>query len=164
MKGYSQFLDVLEKISKGLVAVMFSAMTLIMIYQVVLRYCFHASNVWSEEISRYLFVYIVLIASFLAIRNYSHLQVDVLINSLSPRAKCRATILCTAVGLVFLIALTYAGVTHCMYTYHSISPALKTSMIYFYASIPIGGMLMILASIEVIGKQIAEWKQLKEVA
>lgn len=39
-------------------------MVAVMFYQVVLRYCFNKSNIWSEEITRYMFVYVSLLASF----------------------------------------------------------------------------------------------------
>lgn len=40
LKGYSKFLDVLEKIEKFLLALAVAAMLMVMAYQVVLRYVF----------------------------------------------------------------------------------------------------------------------------
>lgn len=160
MKLYSRMLDLLEKICRAAIAFMFCVMTVVMIYQVIMRYVFNSANAWSEEIARYLFIYIVLLASFLAVRRYSHLQVDVFINMLRPRLKCLATIVCTLAGMVFLAVLTYAGFSLCQSITHSVSPALKLSMVYFYAAIPLGGILMFLASIEVVFHQASEYRRL----
>ena len=54
LSKYSRFLDVIEKIEKVLLALSVSVMTVVIIYQVVLRYVFSASNAWSEELARYL--------------------------------------------------------------------------------------------------------------
>ena len=72
LKGYSKFLDVLEKIEKFLLALAVAAMLMVMAYQVVLRYVFSAANTWSEELARYLFIFEVMIAAAIAVRRNSH--------------------------------------------------------------------------------------------
>ncbi len=59
---YSKFLDKLETLEKILLAASSAAMVVIIVYQVILRYCFNASNSWSEELARYLFIYDVMLA------------------------------------------------------------------------------------------------------
>ena len=54
IKAYSKFLDILEKIQRVILTVSVPAMVLIMFYQVVMRYVFHNSPAWSEELVRYL--------------------------------------------------------------------------------------------------------------
>ena len=56
IKAYSKFLDILEKIQRVILTVSVPAMVLIMFYQVVMRYVFHNSPAWSEELVRYLFI------------------------------------------------------------------------------------------------------------
>ena len=60
---YSKFLDKLETLEKILLAASSAAMVVIIVYQVILRYCFNASNSWSEELARYLFIYDVMLDS-----------------------------------------------------------------------------------------------------
>ena len=60
MKGYGKFLDGIEKIEKLFLAVTVAIMIIVIIYQVILRYVFSASNAWSEELARYLFIYDVI--------------------------------------------------------------------------------------------------------
>ena len=62
MKGYGKFLDGIEKIEKLFLAVTVAIMIIVIIYQVILRYVFSASNAWSEELARYLFIYDVMVA------------------------------------------------------------------------------------------------------
>ncbi|MBQ7084273.1 MAG: TRAP transporter small permease [Anaerotignum sp.] len=153
-KMYSKFLDKLEMIEKFILAITSAAMVVIIVYQVFLRYCLHASNAWSEELARYLFIYDVMIAAAIAIRRNSHLQVDFLINLLKPKAKAIFTIIATLVGMVFLVCLFSYSITLCQASMNNISPGVGVSMAIPYASMPIGAVLMILTSIEVILKNI----------
>lgn len=149
---YSKFLDKLESVEKVLLAVSSFAMVVIITYQVILRYCFSASNSWSEELTRYIFIYDVMIAAAMAIRKNSHLQVDFLINLMKPKMKAIFTIIATLVGAVFLAFLFMYTLTLCQASAHNISPGTGVSMAVPYAAMPIGAILMILTSIEVILK------------
>lgn len=155
-KMYSKFLDKLEMVEKFLLAVTSAVMVAIIVYQVILRYCFHSSNAWSEELARYLFIYDVMIASAIAIRRNSHLQVDFLINLLKPKARAIFTIVATIVGMVFLGFLFSYSLTLCTASMANISPGVGVSMSVPYASMPIGAVLMILTSIEVVLKNIEQ--------
>lgn len=162
LKWYSKFLDKLELIEKVLLAVTMAIMVIVMIYQVILRYVFSASNSWSEELARYLFIYDVMIAAAVATRRNSHLQVDFLINLLKPKVKVLFTIGATVAGMVFLGFLFKYSITLCQTAINNVSAGLKISMSIPYLCIPIGVVLMLLTSIEVILKQVFQMKELEK--
>ena len=130
-------------------------MIIVITYQVILRYVFSASNAWSEELARYLFIYDVMVAAAIATRRNSHLQVDAFIGILKPRTKAIYTVIATIVGIVFLVFLFCYSVVLCQAAAVNVSAGLKIPM-----SVPIGAVLMILTSIEVIMKQLAEIAEL----
>ena len=51
LRGYSKFLDVLEKVEKAILAVTVGIMVIIIAYQVIMRYIFAHANSWSEELA-----------------------------------------------------------------------------------------------------------------
>ena len=134
-------------------------MIIIMVYQVILRYIFSNANAWSEELARYLFVFEVMIASAIAVRKNSHLQIDVLIGQLRPKAKCVFTICSTVVGMVFLAFLLMYSIQLVKTGGTNTSVGLQIPMSVPYLSIPIGTILMLLASVEVILKNIEQLKE-----
>ena len=93
LNGYTKFMDVLEKILRWILGISMAVMVAVIFYQVILRYVFHNSNIWSEELARYLMCYAVLFGAAIAVRKGSHLQVDFLINMLPERARCIAVTL-----------------------------------------------------------------------
>ena len=164
LKGYSKFLDVLEKVEKALLAIAVAAMILAMVYQVVLRYIFAMSNTWSEELARYLFIFEVMLAAAIAIRRNSHLQIDVLLNLLKPKIKRVFTLCSTMVGIVFLDFLLVYSIQLVKTGATNTSVGLQIPMSIPYSCILIGVVLMILTSIEVILKNIEGLKGTEESA
>ncbi len=162
LKSYSGFMDVLEKILRWIIGISMVVMVAVIFYQVVLRYVFHNSNIWSEELARYLMCYVVLFGAAIAIRKCSHLQVDFLINMLPERARCIAMTICTLAGDAFLVFFLIHGISLCQGTTNSISSGTGIPMSYVYACLPIGAVLMLLASVEVILKELVKFTELGE--
>ena len=158
LKVYSKCLDVLEKIQKAVLAITVPVMVFVMLYQVILRYVFAHSNSWSEEVTRYLFIFNVMLASAIAVRRNSHLQIDILINCFSPKVKRIFTIIATLAGIVFLVLLFQYSLQLCTQAASNISPGVGISMAVPYAAMPIGIVLMILTSIEVVLENIVKFR------
>ena len=159
LKGYSKFLDLIEKIEKVFLAAAMVVMIVDMTYQVIMRYVFSAANAWSEELAKYLFIFEVMIAAAIAIRKNSHLQIDVLINCFKPRTKVWFTLVSTLVGMVFLVFLLIYSIGLVQTGGSNISVGLNIPMSIPYASIPIGVVLMLLTSVEVVLKSIEDLKE-----
>lgn len=157
--SFSKGMDVLEKILRVILGLAMLVMLAVMVYQVILRYIFHASNIWSEELARYLMCYSVLLGAVIAIRKGSHLQVDVLLNLLKPRARHIAVVICTLAGMIFLGYFFSYGLDLCQSTMKSISAGTGIPMGYVYACLPIGAALMILASVEVILRELVAFTE-----
>jgi TRAP-type transport system small permease protein len=84
----------LKKISKlangtlNILVVLSLAMMSILVFgNVVLRYIFNSGITWSEEMSRFLFVWMVFLGAIAALRENMHLGVDIVINALPRKAK-----------------------------------------------------------------------------
>ena len=163
MKAYSKFLDILEKIEFVIIAVAIIVMIFAMMDQVIMRYVFSKANSWSDELTRYLFIYTVMFGASIAVRRNSHLQIDLIIGRLKPRSKAIFTIVTTVVGIVFLVMLTMYSFALCEQGATNTSAGLGISMNIPYMALPIGCVLMILTSIEVLFKNIAALKTGEEV-
>lgn len=160
LKGYSKFLDALEKVEKAILAITVAIMIIIITYQVIMRYVFANANSWSEELARYLFIYDVMIGAAMAIRRNSHLQIDILINLMKPKARILLSIVATLAGMVFIGFLFAYSITLVQTGARTMSAGLGIPMSIPYACMPIGLVLMFLTSIEFIFKNIEELRAL----
>lgn len=77
----------MDKLFKGidcLTGILTGLMVLFVFLNVVLRTFFNSGLTWSEELSRYLFVYVTYIGAISAMRANAHLGVDTLISRVKP--------------------------------------------------------------------------------
>jgi len=86
-----------------LMVVALAAMVLLVFGNVVLRYGFNSGITVSEEISRWLFVWLAFMGAVVALKNHDHLGTDVLVSRL-PAAGKRA---CLAVALLAMLYVTW---------------------------------------------------------
>lgn len=155
LEAYTKFLNAVEFVIRKIIGILMALMVAVMFYQVILRYVFNSSNIWSEEITRYMFVYVSLLGSFVAVRRNSHLKVDFFVGLLKGNVYRYFTIITSIGVLLFLIYLCPLSFKLSMDTMKSVSPGLNLPMGYVYLAVPIGSVLMILGMIELILKKLA---------
>ena len=148
---YSRFLDGVQKIIKVLEIVLLAAITLIMVYQCIMRYIFNNSQPWCEELALYLSIYSVFLGIPIAARRDSHLQVDFLLTFMSEKIRYLISAISSVAAVVFMIFF-------CQYSMSLISHAtgasttLPLKMRDVYYAFPIGAVLLILFSVDVAAK------------
>ena len=143
-------LDKLEKFILGILALLFAVMVIAFFYQIVMRFVFQAANSWSEELTRYSFIWMSMLGSAIATRRSRNIDVDFLVN-LMPRAlKIINSIFTKILIIAFLLVITIYGLNLVGMTFKQLSPGLRLPMAYMYASVPTGGILMLIFTMEII--------------
>lgn len=69
------------------IALSLALMAILVFGNVVLRYAFNSGITWSEEMSRFLFVWMVFLGAIAALKDNMHLGMDIVINFLPKAAK-----------------------------------------------------------------------------
>jgi C4-dicarboxylate transporter DctQ subunit len=115
-----------------------------LVMNVGLRYLFHASMVWVEELSIYLMIWTSFLAAAVAFREGAHVSFTVLIDKLPKRIRGNIIFFNHVVILGFLAIMVYYGFLFAMVNWGQQTPAMRISKGIPYLSIPVGGILMIL--------------------
>jgi TRAP-type C4-dicarboxylate transport system permease small subunit len=144
---YSRFLDAVQKVLKVLEIILLAAITLIMVYQCVMRYCFQHAQPWCEELSLYLMIYSVFLGIPIAVRRDSHLQVDFLLNFIPERSRHLISAISSVAAIVFMVVFCVYGISLIQHATGA-STTLPLRMRDIYYSFPIGAVLMILFCVE----------------
>jgi TRAP-type transport system small permease protein len=142
----------LDKLLKGLRAILrwFSvASMLIMLFvifgQVVTRYLFNFTPDWSEELSRYLFVWVVFLGSALIMGESGHLAVEFLPLKFKGRPfGAFLDIVINISSYIFIGILFWQGLRMTRVMTFQMSPGMDIPMSYIYVVIPISCVLMLL--------------------
>lgn len=83
----SRFVALLNRAIDVLAIALFTILFGVVLLQVGFRYILDSPLVWSEELSRYLFIWISLLGWTLAARNKTHINVVLLLNLCPPRLR-----------------------------------------------------------------------------
>lgn len=141
-------------------------MTILVFIQVVMRYVFRNSLSWSEELARYIFLWLSWIGASYAVKERSHFRVEMFANKLKGRSRQVFELFVLLVWFGFCVFLAYQGsaVTRHLLTRGQISAAMEIPMAYAYASVPVGAGLMALRLIVEIRRLFAKRPDLEEAA
>jgi TRAP-type C4-dicarboxylate transport system permease small subunit len=103
---FDRSLNSLMRRLDALIGMILAVMVVLVFGNVVLRYGFNSGIAVSEEVSRYLFIWLTFIGAVVAVHEHAHLGVDSLLRMLPRRGKlfCVVTselLMLAAVGLLF---------------------------------------------------------------
>jgi len=155
-----RFLD--EHGEESLCVVFLTIMAVIIGWQVVMRYIFESSVSWSEELSRYLCIWLVFLGSSFGVRKNRHICVDALYSVLPPKP---ALLLAGAADVLFMLFAFYIvyhgfGVLNRILDTGQASPAMEVSMGLVYSALPIGFSLIIIRLLQSVCLKIRDFRAL----
>jgi TRAP-type C4-dicarboxylate transport system permease small subunit len=142
----------------GLVLLML-AMVIDVSWQVMSRYLLQKPSSYTEEIARFLLIWISFLGASYAYRQQQHLGIDLLTAKLEGNKKRWASLFSYGVcGVFALLVLSYGGSQLVLLTLElqQVSGALGLPMFYIYSVIPLSGFLMLFYSAYFICQQ---WQQ-----
>ena len=144
--------EILTKIKKGMnfllsriAAVLLSAMTLLVLYQVFTRYVLNSPAAFTEEIVRYLLIWTGFIGAAYAFSTRQHMALVLVRDKLSPGRKKVLMTVIDALILVFVIII--GGTKLALSAVKEYSALLGISRGLVYSMAPISGVFIVLAQI-----------------
>jgi TRAP-type C4-dicarboxylate transport system permease small subunit len=97
-----------------------------------MRYGFNSGITLSEELSRWLFVWMTFMGAIVALREHGHLGTDMLVGKLSPRGK-KFCLGLTYVLMLWMCALLFSGAyQQAVINWDSTSAVMEVSMAWVY--------------------------------
>lgn len=131
-----------------LMASCLAVMAILVFGNVILRYAFSSGITWSEEVSRFLFVWMTFLGAIAALKENKHLNVDMFVNKLPKNIKVVVLILGQLVMLGVLWLLLEGTWKMTLMSVSSLAPATGLPLSYVYgvgivASIGMGALVLI---------------------
>jgi len=111
--------------------------------QILFRYIFHLSLAWSEEIARYLFLWLASLACAYAFKTRSHFALRFLVDHLGRKIQGWIDILVVFIVSAFLLLFIWKALEFSIGMAQQIAPSTKISMAIPYSSSWVGGILML---------------------
>jgi TRAP-type C4-dicarboxylate transport system permease small subunit len=127
-------------------------MSVVILVQVFLRYVVMSSLPWSEELARYLMVWIGLMGASLALQEGRHIEVTLLLDRVPPRVRKVLTGIALVAVVWFLWLILQQGLVLAGNIWLQRSPALNLPMVVPYAAIPLGAVFMVIQVLLALGR------------
>lgn len=150
MKKVYNFFDKLIRWGAYIAGALILLTTVMTFYEVVSRSFFNKPTAWATELSVYAVIGSCFLGSAFAVRTYSHITVDLLINNVNDRQKTLLAYFSNSLGLLFSVIFTVYGALHVMKTYSlgvTSSSLLRVPMYLPESVLPVGGALLCIAFI-----------------
>lgn len=132
-------------IGKFLVILM-TLMVLNVTWQVVSRYVFQSPSSFTDELSRYMLIWVGMLgAAYVAGKN-EHLAIDILLTKLAEKAQDKLMIVINCCTLIFALVVMVIGGSNLVYLTFILeqkSAVLQIPLAYIYGIIPFSGLLVI---------------------
>lgn len=149
MMSFAQpLLTLLQRIERGLDAIIqpvvfagMAALIGVITLQIVSRVLFSAVG-WTEEVARFLLVWITFLAGTLAFQRGRHIAVTFAVDALPLPLRKLARLAALAIVLAFMVTLVVIGHRYMQVQSFQKSAALRLSMTYVYAVIPLSAGIM----------------------
>jgi TRAP-type C4-dicarboxylate transport system permease small subunit len=121
--------------------VILSVLTVVVIFvQVFMRYVLGSSLVWSEELARYAFIWLIYIGVSYGVKRQAHISVDALSMVLNRTGKFILEFAANIAFLAFAVILTYFGYKVAIEVTR-LSPAMGIPLMWVYLAPTVGFLL-----------------------
>jgi len=124
--GYCKFLE-------AVIAIFLLVMVVLVFGNVVLRYGFNSGISISEEVSRWLFVWLTFLGGVVAIHEHAHLGTEMLVSHLGPTGKK----VCLVIGYVLMLGICWllfrGALEQTKINWDNSAPSSGLSMAWFYS-------------------------------
>ena len=148
----------LSHVVEGLLLVMMVVLCADVFLGVFSRYVIGRTFTWYDEIARLLFVWIVFLGAAVGVRRGVHFRLHLLVDRFSPAVRRAVHVLGLLVLVGFGLLLIQQGWKLVELGQFQRTPVMGLSKRYVYASVPTGGLLIILYSLPQL------WRALRDAS
>lgn len=136
-----------EDITSGLAL---AGVVILLFIQVIMRYVFHNSMAWTEELSRYFFLYMVYLSTSLAAKQRTHIRVTAQFKLFPERFKKYFLLFADFIWVCLCLVFSYQGfkLVINMADKPLISPVLAFDLKWVFLIIPISFLLQVIRVIQ----------------
>ena len=152
LAGYYRLLQFLLTLLMGLLIVPVSMQVLSRYTGLIPRY------IWTEEVARFCFMWIIMLGAMIAVRDGTHFDVDVLPHSSNPLVELIMKLIVYAVMLAVAVTFVMWGYDFAVLGSRQQSEISGLPMLTIYIAWPIAGATWILFLVEKVWDDINEYR------
>ena len=134
----------LNSVVDSAVILLISSMVVVVFAQVFFRYVVKSSPPWTEEFSRFNFIWLTFMGAVAVFRRKAHLIIDTLIMLLPKRISGALNLPVQLLTSVLLLILVYQGIILCRSGWFTRASTMNLPLTFIYLAVPLSATLMLL--------------------
>jgi TRAP-type C4-dicarboxylate transport system permease small subunit len=135
--------------------------------QIFVRYIFRSGLTWTEELSRFAFIWTIYLGISLAAKQQQHVRVTAQYLLIPERLRPYVWLAADAVWVIFNLVFTVQGIGLVQHAFEfpETTPSLGWSAAYIYTIIPVGFILMTIRILQLYyrGFKTGAWREMTRV-
>lgn len=138
--------ETLNKITANVLIVLMAVMTVNVVWQVVSRYLLGSPSSWTEELARFILIWVGLLGAAYVVGQKKHLAITLLPSKLSEGKRLRLEKLIALLIIAFAFVAFVIGGMNLVYMTFELkqnSPALGIPLGVVYGVVPLSGLIII---------------------
>lgn len=139
-----RFRALINKIENIIAIFVISLLSVVVFLQVFFRYVLNNPLAWSEELARFLAIWLVYISAAIVLRDDSHMSMDYFVKLFSPKVQAWADVIGKIIISTFLLVGIKESFKIIRITMSQLSPSLDIPMGLIYLALPTSFSLMLL--------------------
>ncbi len=143
MEAFARFDALLARTVDCCLSALGISMAAIVALEVFCRYVLNHSLFWTEELARYILVWLTFLGATAAYRRKAHPGLDILTARMGPRLHRANTIFIHCICLCFFLVMISYGIDFSYFVRLQITPALYLPKWIIFAIIPVSGLLFV---------------------
>jgi TRAP-type transport system small permease protein len=137
-------------VEEGLCILLVTGLCAVITLQVFFRLVLRDPLSWSEELSTIIFIWTTMIGASLALKRGEHFAVELLHGRLKAADRRIAGGIVGTLLIIFSLILIWEGAGLTIRNIDVVTPAMEISRSFAYAAVPVGGLFMLVRSIEIL--------------
>ncbi len=136
----------IDKVLAGFLVIIMAAMVLNVLWQVASRFILGSPSSFTDELARYLMIWVGILGAAYVSSHSMHVAIDVLPSRLSRKHQKKLMLIVRILIILFCLGAMVIGGSRLVYITHVLdqnSPALQVPLSLVYVVIPISGLLII---------------------
>lgn len=133
-----------DRVARFSVALMMAVMSAIVLFGVFNRFIFKIPISWTEEIAKYLLIWISLIGAAIAVRIGGHVGVGLIVSRLKENSRSVVSWINQLIIVGFVVALIILGMSVSLKQLHTYGHATRIPMFYPTLAIPVGCFMILI--------------------
>ena len=134
----------MKKFVDGFNGLLLAVMFLITFWQIIARFVPGDATVWSEEVARFVFVWIVFLGAGTLFRDDEHIRISIVIDRLGPVSGKILRIFSAALIIPFVVFMTWGAYKNMLRQWGTFAPTVYWMRLgYVYLALVLSGIIMI---------------------